>query len=290
MNKILVLNRFGLSLALFFFGCWISLPKLAAHKDHNNISLKDPLYLPSLEGIRFLSFGYSAMVSDAFWLNTVSYFGKHYATDQNYRWLHHMCNLVFELNPRVYEPYYFCATMMAWEIKDHSSAINILTKAIVAHPNDWYFPYQRGFYRMYFAHDTNGAKEDFIKSSKLPAAHPIAARLAAKTISELEEPTTAISFISELIERNSDPHQRSALEERLKELYLERDLALLEKATKIFTERYGRVPSQLQELVEQGIVNKIPIEPFGADYVINQKDGSIVSSSGRKRLHHYGAK
>jgi hypothetical protein len=185
----------------------------------------ETLYLPSGRGLKFMSFGYRNAVAGLFWLDTVSYFGRHYATDQEYRWLGHRCDLVTMLNPQVYDPYYFCSTMLAWETNQPQLAVMLLSKGMAAHPNDWFFPYLRGFYYMYFLKQTEAAKGDFVTASTKPNAHPIAARLAAKKISELDDPETAISFLRGMIQSSRDEFQRSELQSKLQELLKQREIS-----------------------------------------------------------------
>lgn len=194
------------------------------------------LYLPSGRGLHFMSFGYQNALSGMIWLNTVSYFGKHYASDQQYEWLDHMCNLVTMLNPRVYEPYYFCSTMLAWETHQAGRAVAILSKGKAAHPQDWFLPYLRGFYQLYFLKDPEAAKKDFVYASQQPDAHPLTIRLAAKTISQLEDPETAISFLKTMIRNSTDELQRAPLQRKLDELLSKRLIQSSQQSSSTFKE------------------------------------------------------
>jgi hypothetical protein len=247
-------------------------------------------YIPSGKGLELISFGYRNAVADILWLNTLSYFGKHFASDKNYDWLSHMCGLITRLNPKVFDPYYFCATMLGWEVNEPQKAIDILTSATEAHPDDWFFFYQRGFYRLYFLKDGEGAIKDFTEASHRPNAHPVAARLAAKKISDLDNPDTAIRFLLDTIRRTSDPDQRTAFEERLKELYYERDLQAIEQGIRYFEANAGHAASSLEELIKSGIYTGPVTDPFGGSYGISPDGSKAISSSGKKRVSLYGAK
>jgi hypothetical protein len=180
--------------------------------------IEEVLYLPSGVGLRFLSFGYQNTLSQLLWFNTISYFGKHYRQDQNYRWLGHMCSLVTALNPLAKHTYLFCSAMLAWEANEVELSNSLLTQSMRYHPDDWYLYYLRGFNYTYFLKDQRRGHEDFVAASKLPNANLLVVRLAAKTLSQLESPETAIEFLMDAIERTSDPSAKHALRVRLERL------------------------------------------------------------------------
>ncbi len=176
------------------------------------------LYLPSGAGLQFLSFGYRSALSQLLWFNTISYFGKHFRSDQNYQWLSHMCALVTDLNPGAHHVYEFCSMMLSWESRQPEIAVSVLNKAILKDPNYWNYYYLRGIVRMIFLQQGELAKDDFVRAAKLPGAHRLVARLAAKKLALLESNETAIEFLRELIRGSNDPAMRAALERRLEQI------------------------------------------------------------------------
>ena len=178
----------------------------------------EALYLPDGRALKFISFGYRNALSDLLWFTTVSYFGKHFRKDQNYIWLGHMCDLVSRLNPHASHVYEFCGMMLAWEAGEPARAIEILNRAVRNSPENWYYLYLRGIIHTIFSKDVRSAKEDFIRAAKLPGAHRLVARLAARNIALLESPETAIEFLEQMLSTTSDPSMRAALEMRLDQI------------------------------------------------------------------------
>ncbi len=168
------------------------------------------LYLPSGEGLQVLSFGYRNFLSDVLWMKTISYFGKHYRSDRDYRWLAHMCNLVSDLDVRAEHVFDFCGTMLAWEAELPEESIALYTKAIKANPERWRPYYLRGFVYMYFLENAEMAKQDFLTGASKPEAPAFLKRLAAKKMS-LSDPVSALSFLSDAIRRSTDPVEREVL-------------------------------------------------------------------------------
>jgi tetratricopeptide (TPR) repeat protein len=241
---------------------------------------QDPLYLPNGKALELLSFGFRNALSNYLWMQTLSDFGLHYRSDRQYKWFRHQCELVTRLNPRSFEPFYLCSSLLAFEAKDPAGAIAMLDKAIIAQPNTWLFFYYRGFYRLYFNHDHLGAKSDFIEASKRPDANPIAARLASKSMSELDSPKSAIQFLTNAIRSARDDAARSALQGRLNELIYEENLKAIDAALE-------KVPAAktVEELVAAGAYSGPLTDPFGGHYTI--QGGKADSTSDKQRLSEY---
>jgi tetratricopeptide (TPR) repeat protein len=176
------------------------------------------LYLPNGEALSFMSFGYRNALARILWFNTINYFGKHYGTDKNYRWLFHMCNLVTDLDPRATHVYEFGAIMLSWEVNAPEEAIKLLTKAIQNFPNDWKYYYLRGFTSMFFLERNTEAQADFARGALLPGAHSIMARLAARVASKSQNREEAIRLLRELLETTTDPQAHGVIQKRLRAL------------------------------------------------------------------------
>ena len=212
------------SLALLvaaIFGSYTSFQKLkqisiAVHQDQSQI--REVMYLPKLDAVRVVSFGYRTALSNILWFVTTNYFGKHYREDHDYRWLNEMCKLVTELNPKKTEVFEFCGTMLAWELQKPEEAIKLLTSAIEHNPEKWEFYYQRGFNYQYFVKDNEKAAADFMSASKLPGVHPVVVRLAGKKLAETENADQAIEFLNNMLEVNKDPAFQAVINDRIKEL------------------------------------------------------------------------
>ena len=256
---------------------------------HSELTLEqanayEVLYLPSGKALQFTSFGYKVLLSNLLWFNTISYFGKHYAKDRDYRWLGHMCDLVTNLDPRKDFAYDFCSTILSWEANAPDKSFVLLTRAIENFPTNWRFYYLRGFTSMYFLKNEEAAREDFIRASKLPAAHPIVARLAAKKIALSGGLEEALIFLHEMLRDAKNQFQQQALTERYREVRYELDFQNLAKALDIYRQKTGREALQLEDLIKEKIVKNLPLDPFGGAYYLDSKSGEVRSTSNHKRL------
>src|SRR5439155_26279730 len=103
---------------------------------------------------------------------------------------------------------------------------------------------------------------------------------------EAENPETAISFLEGMWRQAQDEHVKQAIETRIKEVTIERDILNLESGVARYMEREGKPPTDLSQLVTRGVLPVLPQEPFGGVYRI-EKTGEISSSTHPARLHIY---
>ncbi len=180
---------------------------------------REALYLPNINATKILSFGYAKPLSHLLWFKTLNYFGKHYASDKNYRYLKHQCALIHELNPDFLDGAEFCALMLAWELKQPEAAIEILDKAIQA-PNilrnneAWRLYYLRGIDKAYFLKNNIEAAADFFSGAKLPNAPAFMLELAQKTAKNTE--LDMEDFFINAIQNAKDKRKREVLIKQLK--------------------------------------------------------------------------
>jgi tetratricopeptide (TPR) repeat protein len=258
--------------------------KLTELKKNHTKELSEALYLPNAKAISFLSFGYKKALANFIWFKTISYFGRHFASDQHYQWLYLMCDLVTTLDPQAQHVYEFGSNILAWEAHSPKDAAMLLTKAIEHNPRYWKFPYLRGFIYYYFLNEPAKAKLDFINASHMPNAHAVVIRLAAKALGTEDDPAQAIEFLNSILKTSSDDNTKRVLIERLKELHYEKDLRILENAYK----KYLAVNTSKPEKIEQlSPYLELPVsmqDPYGGSYQIDNVLGIIKSSSNHKRL------
>jgi hypothetical protein len=91
-----------------------------------------------------------------------------------------------------------------------------------------------------------------------------------------------------MYEQTSDENIKHVLEQRLKEVVVERDLQLLEEAISRYRKLHKRVPARLEDLVGPGLLRALPREPFGGHYLYDPQTQAVRSSEMKERLQVYG--
>lgn len=176
------------------------------------------LYLPSGKYLHALSLGYQQMAADLLWIKTVSYFGSHYMTDQQYPWLFHMLSLIIDLDPRFDFPYYFGGVVLSLEASQAENANKILERGIAAFPNQWLYPFYIGFNHYYHLGDPAKAAPFIERASKLPGAPPFTKTLAGTLYEKSGDLQSGLEFYRKVYNNTSDEMVRSKIAERIEAL------------------------------------------------------------------------
>lgn len=247
-----------------------------------------PLYLPEARYVRLVTLGFDKFASDLLWFNTINYFGKQLETSRDMPWFGQMCNLVSVLDPKARHVVEFCATLLSWVGRDPQSSRTLLERAIQNDPDYWRYHYLLGFTYWYFLSQKDLAATSLAKAANLPDAPIFLGSLASRLLATGDTPATAINFLKELIHRTSDEHAKKALEERLTQAYISRDIELLnERITKYHT-THGSLPLSFEDLIKDRLITRLPTDPFNMPYLLNPNTGEVSTSSGKHGLEFSG--
>jgi hypothetical protein len=113
--------------------------------------------------------------------------------------------------------------------------------------------------------------------------------LASRMLSEARDPEAALRLLEPITRQESDPARRVVLERRIREVTVERDLQALEMAVETYREKTGVVPESLPDLVREGIMEGIPPEPHGGNYILD-REGKVRSDRVSQRLRVFQSK
>lgn len=186
-----------------------------------------------------------------------------------------LIDAVTNLDPYFWDPYYFASALLAWGPKNYPAAIALLEKARKYRPDDHRIPFQLGFYYYYFLNDYVKAAEYMAIAAKAPDASPKLATLASRFAYYAGRYEFSIDLLRQMLSKTRDDRIRGFYLKRLKAL---EGAVLLERATERFRERFGRLPDGLSDLVDEGFVDTLPVDPYGGEYY-TLETGRIFSTS-----------
>lgn len=75
--------------------------------------------------------------------------------------------------------------------------------------------------------------------------------------------------------------------DRMKEVIIERDVQLLQKAVDAYQMKHHSLPATLKDLVTDGLLSDLPREVYGGHYVLDAQTGLVASSTHPKRLRTF---
>jgi tetratricopeptide (TPR) repeat protein len=208
--------------------------------------LKEKLiYIPSGRFIRTAALGFDAVIADLLWMRAVVYFGGHFLTDKDYRWLYHILDATTTLDPKNILAYRFGGTLLALEEQDVEASIAILKKGIQNNPDeDWKLYFLLGFNYSCILNDYIKAAEYLERASRIPGHPEYLPRLAARMYAKAEKIDTAIEFLQEMYRQHDDENVKAAIAGRIAILVAKKQALSEAKAISIAAEKYKEAHGQ----------------------------------------------
>lgn len=282
-----------LSGALFLLGVVLTgayaLPSLE-QKRPPHVRAEELAYLPKGQYLRLASLGYRQIMADIIWLQAVQHLGARTDTKQGYRWTYHAVDVLTDLDPTFVPAYQAAGTILGVWAGRTQESIAILKKGMQHNPEVWQLPFLIGYDYFYELCDPSSAARYLQIAAMLPGAPEYLPRLAARMAVEAGDPEAALEFLERLVRQTNDERLRTVLTERMKHVMQERNLRSLDAAVGRYSASYHKVPSTLEDMIAKKIIDAIPADPFGGQYVLNA-EGQVRSTAHRERLrlHQQGS-
>jgi len=179
-----------------------------------------------------------------------------------------LLSTVVRFDPRFMVPYLLGGIVLG-DSPDHAgAALGLLARGEGQFPSEWRFPFYAGYIHYFSLGNPEEGGMAILRAARIPGSPPHFPLLASRMLSEGNRPDTALAFLREMTDRETDPRRKASLEERIRRVTVERDLQLLEGAVADYTSRVGAHPGELADLVRLGVLAKIPEEPYGGRYLL----------------------
>ena len=241
-------------------------------------------YLPSGDYLRMASLGYRELAADLLWLQTIQVMGERKLSEEEGHWLYDAVDRITTLDPKFVRAYEAGSHALCILVVMPEESNRLLEKGMQHNPQEWKLPFLLGINYYFELADDEKAAEAMAKAARLPGAPQGIARLAAKLFVSAKSPQQAVELLAKVYEETSDENVRKMLEVRLKESLVERDIQILEQAISRYQAKYMRRPERLENLVEPGLLQELPTEPFGGHYLYEPATGAVRSSEVTERM------
>lgn len=248
-----------------------------------DVFLSQMLYLPSGKYLKPASFGYYAVLADFIYLWSIQYYGDP-GFHPRMEYLKHTYDLITELDPRFLDAYQTGALFMFYEGRNPRGGLQLLDQGLESNPDQWILPLDAGFYCMMRLNDRKLAAEYFQKAAKIPGADSLARRALASMRFKLGDKITAFKLWSEVFETAENATVKQTAYQQMHDLRVLIDLDLIRAAIAQFRQRNARSPLNLEQLVSQGDLRKLPEDPDGNAYEYEARTGQVQY---RKQLTLY---
>jgi hypothetical protein len=258
-------------LPLGFAGVWrlqqrIDGQRAALHQE------RDELVLRSGKLVKAMSLEYAPLTADIYWTRVVQYYGdKRARHDPNFESLWPLLDLTTTLDPNLLVAYRFGSTFLSEPSPRGAGhpeqGIALLERGIQANPEYWRFYEDLGFIYYFELKDYGKASAAFAEGSKNPDAQIWMKIMAAKIAAEGESLSTSIFLWNEVYQSTKDPQVKENALTHLQLLRAEQDCKQLDALADEFQKRTGRRPARIVELVQVGLLPRLPVDPMGFPYV-----------------------
>jgi tetratricopeptide (TPR) repeat protein len=126
-----------------------------------------------------------------------------------------------------------------------------------------------------YLNDPEKAGEHLQKAARIPGSPPYFSTLAARMDLYAGKIYAAVIFLEETLKETSDPAMRHFLSMRLEAM---KRIGFLEYKIQDYRKRFLKNPQTLQDLVDSGVITKIPTDPYGGEFYI-MENGRVYTTS-----------
>jgi tetratricopeptide (TPR) repeat protein len=173
------------------------------------------------------------------------------------------------------DAYYFAQGVLTWEPHMIPRLLELLEYGFAHRPWDWYLPFFLSFDYAFYLKDYNKAGEYLAKVAQLKPEIKWYVTLAARYFYEGGSTALALAYLKEMIP--------TARNEAIKKGMITRAEAFekilrIEKAVLVYTNRFQTEPKKIEDLVEAGLLERIPQDPYGGYFYLDKK-GKVRTTS-----------
>ncbi len=229
---------------------------------------------------RAMTLEFPGITSDYLMLKTLTYMGERIMKDEEltpdeWQMIYQTLVQISNLDPRFIDPYIIAQMSLPWDAGMVEETNILLEKAAKILTND-YRPYFFLWYNHFkFLDNPEKAAYYLEKAAAIPGAPPYFSTLAARLNLYAGKTYAGVVFLQEMIKETNDPALLKSLRRRLQAL---QKIGFLEQKIQKYRKRYQVFPKELQELVDKGLITKIPPDPYGGKFYI-MENGRVYTSS-----------
>ena len=238
-------------------------------------------YVPQAEVLLFATADQKQFTSASLVMKVLFYYGSLFEMAENqifippdFEGMHTTIEAAIKLDPYNMDAYYFAQAVMVWDMKQVRTANDLLEYGMQYRTWDWYLPYFVGFNYGYFLKDYAKAAQYFKRVGEL-TGNELSINLAGRYMYEAGHTDMAIAYLTAMEKGAQNEAIRKSFRLRLDAF---KGVKLLEAARDTYKKKYGKPPASLEVLVNAGFLRKLPVDPYGGMYYLDE-NGQIRSTS-----------
>ena len=180
-----------------------------------------------------------------------------------------------QLDPYNMDAYYFAQAAFTWELKRYAEVNELLEYGIKYRKWDPWLYFYLGFNNSYFLKDYRKAAGYLMRAAELSPENSLFTKLAARYFYESGQTDFGLAFLDSMIVQSKDKVLTKTYKVRRDALLA---VSSIEKAIDAFRGESGRQVKDLDELVRTGFLERMPTDPYGGEFYLDQQ-GRVRSTS-----------
>ena len=235
----------------------------------------------SYEKIRLSSPGFKSVAADFLFMNVCLLSGdkRKKFTDKEWEVVVNNIEVIEKLDPYYFDPLYYLGSYVPWMVSKNRELLNKINLILLngsRYINDWRLPFLVGFNYFYFLNNRIEAAKYLKIASQMERAPSYLKLLVPRLYAESGRVDLAIAVTYEELKRAKEDEVKTELKKRLRALLAIKEL---DRALEVYRKRFGRCPSELQELVNSGVIRTLPKDPYGGKFYIEKGKCTVWTTS-----------
>lgn len=265
---------------LLVLGFTLLVPILSQHLKDRPVEVKLG-YLPHPNVLKVLIADQAPLVADLAVLRVLFYYGtiiEKWQTNVIIRPeffnMYKTLQTAMQLDPYNEDTYYFAQAAFNWELGRAHEVNAFLEYGMQYRTWDHWLPFYAGFNYAYFLKEYDKAAYYMQRAAEI-SGNPLYGKLAARYFYESDQTALGLAFLDTMIASTRDKAVKRTYEVRKEALVA---VSSLEQALEMYHEENKRFPQELYDLVLAGLIDKIPNDPYGGEFYIDET-GKIRTTS-----------
>ncbi len=240
------------------------------------------LWMRSPALMQKLTLGFHTLWADVYWIRAVQYFGGtrlSTAPDKTYEALYPLLDITTTLDPHFSTAYRLGAILLSESYPygpgEPERASALLEKGLRASPQKWQYMHDAGFVHYWWRRDQKMAAQWFLKAEGVPGAPAWLRQVAVTMLAEGGDRDTARALWTEMAKSAEHEWMRQAARRGLLQLDAEAHIEILQPIVNRFYDMHGRFPKTWVDMVNGGLLRRVPVDPTGVAYELDPVSGAV---------------
>lgn len=242
----------------------------------------DVPFVPTARTLRWLLPSHPSLAANLYWLRTVQYIGEPRGNQRGWERLLPLTELVTDLDPKHGYAYQVASTILS-AVGRVAESNQVLEKGMRNVPDRYILPYQRAFNAFYYDGDFAAAGRYAELAALTPGAPEHLRQNVLAYYVKGNRADLALRYLQDAYEAAHDDDSRKAILGQLEQARFEKAALAIDEAAERFHERHGRSAARPEQLVEDGLLTRLPDDPSGGAWRFGP-DGRAVSTRHEKRI------